>query len=91
MITNILKEDEIKELEANGYNFQEKNNMLTIRDAAKNVVIEIINIDEDEVLINTRENYYWGTKINTIVSAHGEAIYVYYTNNDGEEDFIVGN
>ena len=91
MIKDILSEEEMTELKKNGYKLEDKNNILTIRNYAGEIAVEIICCAENEVLINTRENYYWGKKIDTIVSAYGESLYVYYTNNDDEEDNIVDN
>ena len=91
MIKDIISEEEKAELIKNGYKLENRNNVLTIRNCTGEVSVEIMYYAENEVLINTRENYYWGKKVTAITSAFGESLYVYYTDNDGNEEIIVDN
>lgn len=92
MIKNIISEKDKKELEKDGYKFEYNNNILTIRNFAGKLLVEIIFFEEkDEILISTREKYDWSKNINAIVSAFGESLFIFYIGDDGEEEIIVDN
>ena len=89
MIKDIISEEEKAELIKNGYKLENRNNVLTIRNCTGKVAVEIMFYAEDEILINTRDNFYWGKKVTAIISAHGESLFVYYIDKDGNEEIIV--
>ena len=87
----ILKEDAMGILE-DGYILEEEENSLIIRNAKGKSLVQIMVFeDQEDVLISDKDKFAWVSEIKSIVSVFREKLFVFYSSNDKECEFIVDN
>ena len=90
-----ITEEEKNDLEKDGYKLVYKDNVLTIRNYAGKLLVEIILLEDEgknNFIINTEKDCYWATEIKSIVDAYGEVLWIFFkTTQSDDEQLVIEN
>lgn len=84
MIRNIISEQEKNNLERDGFIFEYRGNMLTIRNYDGVPKVEIIYLGEEDILLCSEEEFHWVREVKSIISAYGNILCIAWGNNDSD-------